>query len=772
MLQKDPFYWFVLVGLTISFQALNQSAFSQANSCVSGKINSHSDHQAVPFAKIILVETGQVSLTDSLGNFKFCGLSLGPKTIRVSQLGFDSARFTIEIGKRKTIFHLKEKNQWLDAIDIVGHHRHFQSDVAEAQSLNEEELDRSRGTSLGELMRKIPGVSAIQTGPTVFKPVIQGMYGQRIAIVNNGAKIEGQSWGFDHAPEIDPSGSDEIVVVKGAQAVRFGSDAIGGVVLAEPGEISRQSLSLKYNSGFMTNGRGFFQSILLENSHQKKHRIDWRIQAGGKKMGDFQTAKYNLGNTAFQEGSAMALVRHQYKGWKSELFATALNSQIGIFKGSHISSPDGIRQAINRPDSTYHYPFSYSIGRPYQNISHWTGKAKTEYRWSENASSQLQLVHQEDTREEFDLQRISTSGCTDCPQLRFVLKSTQLDASHKISSKDYEGKYGLSSLLQTNITERNILIPNFRLYHVAGHSIHTWYVNKWILEVGGRLEWRHQQIFRYVDQTLDKPAHQYLNYMANVGARFQINDHWHSKLNAQISERAPNVNELYSNGVHHGTAAFEKGNDQLNQEKILNLSYSIHQKSERWQLLANIFETFSPNYIYLTPAKDSIVTTVRGPFPFYEYQASKINMYGADLFAEYSLSSYWFTFIKGSTIRSWNFSLDNYLIFQPADRLELGFRYEKKRIWNDLSLNWTGGPTMVRKQNRVPEHVDLADSPPAYLLWNSRLALKKTEGKIQFDLSIEGQNLTNEAYRDYMNRFRYFAYDLGRNWTTRLAIYF
>lgn len=772
MLQKG-FFWFKLSFLLwVTNLGTIVLTYGQNSACFSGKINSFKDHQAIPFASVLWLETGQATQSDSLGNFTFCSGKNESITLLIRQLGYDSLKIALQPGRKKYLLHLKEKDQWLDAIDVVGQHKHFESEVVESQAIHHADLDRSRGNSLGEMLRKIPGVSAIQTGPTLFKPMIQGMSGQRIAIVNNGSKLEGQSWGFDHAPEFDPSGSNEIIVVKGAQAIRYGAEAVGGVVMAEPGEISEKPLALTSTSGYFSNGKGFFQNLMLENRHSGSSKLEWRVQMGGKKSGDFETAKYVLGNTAMQEWSSSGLVRHQWKRWKSELYLSFVSTQIGIFKGSHISSPEGIRQAVLRPDSSYQYPLSYSIGRPYQNIRHWTLKAKTERQWSENARTQFQYVHQQDVREEFDLQRISATGCKTCPQLRFTLISDQLDINHKISDNNHEGQYGVVGFTQGNVIEKNILIPNFRVFQGSIYSIQTWYWDRWMLETGGRLELRQQQIFRYVNQTFENPIKRFLNAMWNAGTRYQINDHWHCKLNLQISQRAPFLNEQYSNGVHHGTASFEKGNDGLQPERLINVSYSIHHKSEKWQVLVNLFETYSPNFIYLTPFGDSIVTTVRGPFPYYQFQASKVNLRGADFWLEFQPITNWALFFKGALVRSWNFSTDDYLIFQPADRFETGLRFSKNLNQKGLSLEWSAGPIMVLKQGRVPQRTDLAPAPPGYILLNSRLGLRNSNGKNQFDFSIEGQNLTNEAYRDYLNRFRYFAYDLGRNVSFRMTLHF
>src|SRR5690606_33154577 len=98
------------------------------------------------------------------------------------------------------------------------------------QTLNKAQLQQVQGTSLAAQLQSIPGVSMLQTGGTIAKPVINGMYGNRVLILNNGVRQQGQQWGAEHAPEIDPYIANQLTVVKGAESVRYGSDAIGGVI--------------------------------------------------------------------------------------------------------------------------------------------------------------------------------------------------------------------------------------------------------------------------------------------------------------------------------------------------------------------------------------------------------------------------------------------------------------------------------------------------------------------------------------------------------------
>ena len=126
----------------------------------------------------------------------------------------------------------KQNYHLIDGVEISTV-RKLVSNNAVSSQLNNKTIERSLGQSLGTMLERVSGVSSIQTGGTVSKPVIHGMYGNRILLVNNGARLTGQQWGADHAPEVDKNSSTKIEVVKGAEAVRYGSDALGGIVVME-----------------------------------------------------------------------------------------------------------------------------------------------------------------------------------------------------------------------------------------------------------------------------------------------------------------------------------------------------------------------------------------------------------------------------------------------------------------------------------------------------------------------------------------------------------
>lgn len=772
MLQKGHLL-LLAIGL-LSTPALRAQGRLDCEHGIQGFVHSASDHKPLPYCSIRVPELRTQLLSDSLGFFRICAVPATYERIRLvlKTLGYDSLDVQVKPGGKVLHLHLRENSQWLHQVDVKGEHRHFESEVSESQALHKTDLERARGESLGKVLSRLPGVFSVQTGPGIAKPMLQGMTGMRVAIVQQGVKLEGQQWGFDHAPETDPGLADEIVVVKGAQTLRYGPEAIGGLILLDAGDLAPAGkLQGKWGAGYHTNGRGFHQLLSLENGFGKEHSFQWRLRGNVRKSGAYSSPAYVLGNTGNEELSLQGILRHSFgTRWKNELQFSEYHTRIGIFPGSHISSAEGVRAAFQRPDSSYRYAFSYHINRPNQLVGHRILKIKSQYQLSEKEEIQASLAYQYDARKEFDLVRLSGSNCPDCPQLSFFLQSWTPELLYVHKKDGREIKAGLTGQYLANITRRHILIPNFRQQQVGAFVIGQWFRDRWAYEAGIRADYRHLQIFRYVGNQLEEPVHHFSQFMANAGLRYLFNDHWHVKANLVASQRPPHVAELYANGVHQGSPGFEKGNPGMRPETIFNANLGIHHESEHVEMVAQGFATYSPNYLYLSPVGDSIITTIRGAFPLFEYRQSEVRLMGGDFSLTAKVGKNLSLLASGSMIRAWNFTDRNYLVYQPADRIRLQGRWQQEL--SDIQISFLAGPQFVSKQFRAPQNIDFLPPPSGYVLWSAGLGLHREKKPFPFDLSLELENAFNTRYRDYLNRFRYFAWDLGRNVHFRLTIPF
>ena len=155
--------------------------------------------------------------------------------IKVSSIGYKTIQLhfgDIEQQNGQNVILLIPDTKRLDEVVVRGT-KSSVSVNSVSSTINSQAIQGAMGKSLASLLENVRGVSSIQTGTSTAKPVIHGMYGNRILMINNGARQTGQQWGLDHAPEIDKNNSANIKVIKGAESVRYGSEALGGIVVLE-----------------------------------------------------------------------------------------------------------------------------------------------------------------------------------------------------------------------------------------------------------------------------------------------------------------------------------------------------------------------------------------------------------------------------------------------------------------------------------------------------------------------------------------------------------
>jgi iron complex outermembrane receptor protein len=203
---------------------------------LSGRVSDHESREALPGATVLLLETQQATQTDPSGAYQLSAPA-GLYHVQVRFVGYavETAEVRLDATSPAVVrnFQLHPDAVVLKGAEVRGH-RADEPNAQATNSLSGAALRQTSGQTLGEALQKISGVSAIQTGPSIFKPIIHGLHSNRISILNNGVRQEGQQWGAEHGPEIDPFVASRLTVVKGAASVRYGSDAIGGVVLVEP----------------------------------------------------------------------------------------------------------------------------------------------------------------------------------------------------------------------------------------------------------------------------------------------------------------------------------------------------------------------------------------------------------------------------------------------------------------------------------------------------------------------------------------------------------
>ncbi len=766
-----------IVLLLIGFVLL--PAISNAQACtlsITGKVLNNATGEPMAFASIFVKDLNLGTIADEKGNYMLTNLCPGTYTIVCSRVGCSHAEHELVLKSDLTYdFKLEEHSVVLENIVVIGTAIQLQNTQA-TNEVSGMELSSTKGLPLSESLKRLPGVTTINTGASIAKPVIQGLHSNRILILNNGVRQEGQQWGAEHAPEIDPFVADKVTVVKGASSVRYGSDALGGVILVEPRALPIQKgIGGEINLVGFSNGRTGIASGILQGKLGGKLPLSGRLQGTLKKGGDIHTPVYFLKNTGVEEYNFSWALGLKKEKLDVSTFYSRFYTKLGIFRGSHIGNLTDLLQAIERERPAEDGTFSYTIGRPQQRILHELFKTIINIPTGEIGKLELQLTRQFNRRQEFDAHRAFNELPTEIkePSIQFEITTYTADLNwrHK-PIRHLRGEMGLQLLQQANTTDRGALIPNYENYNGSIFWIERWkkQTSRWEIEAGMRYDYRSLDVGVQGRDTINQ-SRRFNNISGTLGAIYKFPKLLLIRTNLGTAWRAPHVSELYSDGVHHGSASYEKGDPNLVSERAYNSSLTLEvDDQQRLSASVNLFYNVIENFIFLEPQAQPQLT-IRGAFPAFRYKQTNARLTGLDWSFDYEFIPNWSFESRLSLLRAWNRTLQDDLVFMPSDRFQHGLKYtfhSKSETTAFIRL------TMVNtlQQNRIPPNTDYAPPPPGYTRFDLESVATVYFGKQPLEIGLSIFNLLNASYREYLNRFRYFTDEMGRNISLRVKIPF
>jgi iron complex outermembrane receptor protein len=291
-------------------------------------------------------------------------------------------------------------------------------------------------------------------------------------------------------------------------------------------------------------------------------------------------------------------------------------------------------------------------------------------------------------------------------------------------------------------------------------------------EAGLRYDYKNLQSFFYnLNNVWSNELLQFSNLTYNTGYIYKPNQKFNLFVNAGSAWRAPAPNELYSNGIHQGLASIEVGNNQLKTEKCLNITSTAILRLKRLNMEVSVYTNEFKNFTFLNPGKEYQLT-VRGAFPVFYHTQANANISGLDLKSEINISKYFSTSLKAMFVRGWNRSINDYLMWMPSDRGELTLNISLPESKFLKKSKFIIQNQYVTKQWRVPTNTDFASPPNAYYLLGLEIASNVTFQKQEIKLSFSTTNLLNQQYREFLDRFRYFADAAGTSYNLRISIPF
>jgi iron complex outermembrane receptor protein len=744
---------------------------------LSGHIQDADTRENLAGATVSVVELNKEFTTDENGDFKYAGICPGTYSVTVSHTGCETVTRVVNLTKNSHLDillpHLRNNLQ-----EVVVSGEKTPPTTGFRQQLDAKAIESSKGFSLADALGKINGVNLLQTGSTISKPVVHGLHSIRVLTINNGIRQEGQQWGSEHAPEIDTYIADKLTVIKGVDELKYGSDAIGGVVLVDPRRIrSTAGYKAEINTAWFTNNNQYVVSGIFEQQLEKLSALSYRVQGTFKKGGNIATPDYRLNNTGLEEKNFSLAVNWKKENYRLEAYYSQFETALGIFPYSHVGNLSDLEERISkdRPEEIFLGEQTYKIERPKQDVLHRLFKLKSSFNLNEHKFN-VTIGGQYNNRREYDVVR---NSATKGPQISLALItfSEEITYEHPVRN-DFRGTIGIGLTQQDNSYSGRYLIPNYTSNSYGAYWIEKWNRHKLDLEAGLRFDNKiiNTTRLRYGGQVSDHDF-DFSTFAASFNAGYRFTNQLKANANITLSNRAPHVNELLSGGIHQasGGYSFVQGNINLKTEKSINiaggLTYSNSQKNFSAEL--NLYHNIIDDFIYTQPKPDEPVLTITGAAPKIEYLQTDATLTGADISVIYHATPAIQLSSRASILRARNKLIDDWLILMPADRLRNEVAYNFRNL-RKISEAYLSAELVSVFSPRVPSDAhgeqDYKDAPGPYSLLNFNASATFQVWKTPVTLGLSVRNTLNTAYRDYMNSFRYYADEMGRNIIIRLRI--
>ena len=753
-------------------------------------------HDSTPLVNATVQTNGLKGTTDFDGNLIFENLCEDTYVLTISHEDCESIVQTVDI--RKDTFrkirlehHLNE----LEEIMVISDNRNNSRTLFE-NKISKEVLDDYNSRTIGDVLKTVTGVSTLNSGSYLSKPVINGLHSSRVILINNGVRLEDQDWGIEHAPSIDINSIDKISIIKGASALKYAGDALGGVIIADTSrEKLLDSIYGNITTNLQSNGRGGGVST----NYTKTNSNGWHYKFQGtfKKMGDYETPDYIMTNTGFSEHNLSFKAGLNRIDHGFDVYYSFFSNRLGILRSSHAHTAIDVIDAIEDEVPNVIEEFSYDINIPSQKISHHLIKVRG-FKNFDFGKLSMRYDFQSNDRKEYDIRR----GGRKNPALDLNLQT------HSIAL-DLESKFDNSSNLKSGILARyqnnfpdpatgvKRIIPDYKKYDFSLYSVYDKsFSNNWFFEAGIRYDFSHIDAYKYYRtslwearnydelfpefvvedlglNTLTNPKFDFHNISSNLGTRYSISNRENIFFNYSMSTRKPNPSELFSEGLHHSSARIEIGDLSFTSEVGHNFSLTYNVANEKSNLTVNSFANYVDDFIYVIPV--DLMPTIAGVFAYWEYKQEDAKLFGFDVKYERQYFNNFFAGHQFSLIKGYERENGKPLVNMPPANLKNQISYNFSEL-NNLSISLES--EYVFRQNEYPNNnfevyvptqenyqlLDTSTPPGAYHLLNFASSVGfKSENGGSYKINLRFENLLNNLYKDYLNRLRYFTHEMGRN---------
>ncbi|MCP4883176.1 MAG: TonB-dependent receptor [Flavobacteriales bacterium] len=746
-----------LIHLLIIF-LISQYALIAQNT-IQGSIT---DNDLLPvFGADIYIEELHIGTTsDQDGLFELDNIPNGIHKLSISYVGFNTENIELNIPSDDNILIiiLSPSVFHMDEVILSAPFNKLQSEnVMKIESKSIESLKKAGAPTLMQGISNIPGVSEFTTGTGIGKPVIRGLSGNRVLVYTQGVRLENQQFGSEHGLGMNESGIESVEVIKGPASLLYGSDALGGVLYLNPEEFAYQDeTKIDLSQSFFSNTLGSNTSLGFKTS---KKKVKFIARGGLNSHADYQ----------IPDGDRVTNTRFTEKDFKAGV-GLNLDQFVTEFRYNYNQSEIGIPEEIGQQTT------SRTVMLPYQDLNthilslhnhFFLNKSKIDLNLGYIVNNRKEFEDEHDHEEDHDDEE-EDADHSDSDDEHQEHEGAALDMKLKTFSYDLKynfakmGKFetiaGVQGMYQENKNYgEEILIPDAIINDIGFLLTSTFTINDLSSLQGGiRFDHRNLSSSSYDKEDHDMDTQEitiegidrtYSNFTFSLGYKNVFFEKITSRLNIASGFRAPNLAELTSYGVHHGSNRFEIGNPDLESEQNFQFDLSLEYGNRHIEVFANGFYNDLKNYIFANPTGEIIVDN-----QVFEYIQSDANLYGGEFgFHLHPHPFDWLHLESSYEIVIGEQSNGDYLPLIPANKWANTIRVEIKgtdtfnEIYGALILD------SFMEQNKVSQFETIT---PAYNLLHLRMGANLSLNKMDLGMNLSFNNLLDETYISHLSALK------------------
>lgn len=609
--------------------------------------------------------------------------------------------------------------------------------------VDEQTLATAPAASLGDMLSGRPGIRSTDFAPGASRPVIRGLSGPRVQVLTNGiGLIDASSVSPDHAVATDPAEANRIEIIRGPATLVYGGSAIGGVVNVLddriPTEIPEGGVSgvVSTQASSVDDGRSAFGRVTVGSGN-------FAFNVDGVKR---KTDDYDIPAPAISARRAAA------EGLAREDTGTQPNSYTDLeawgVGGSYIGDKGFAGVSYKNTDSEYGTVAEESV---FIKLNQKRWDARGEYRFDSGPFSALRgsYGHADYTHTEFEA--VGEPGT--------IFNSDGWEGRADLVQRErngWNGAVGVQALSRNfEAIGEEAFVPSVKIDELGLYTVQRLDLGKHGFE--GGLRYDRRELSGTPIGGASEVTREFDNWSASAAAFIRPTAGLFLGLSLAHNERAPSEVELFADGVHIATAAYETGDLTLNSEKVTTLEGTAHYDRGRFTGDLHVYHSWYNGFIDERPTGDQFYFEEEDEFfPIYRFVQTDAKFYGFELEGAYAL---WQDGDRKLSLEGAADYVHAQTDFGPAARIP-PYSVTGRLAWTSTRFDASAEVRHVGEQDRVANAFELPTDD--YTLVNASVAVRPFAQQ-NVTLFAEARNLTDEEAREHVSFLKDIASLPGRN---------